>query len=422
MKRPVMSRIVMFLGIGFTLCAAAPVDKDIYILDFENKTDDASLDWLEKGLSEMIFQEKFRLPGLILHPEYTMSEAITFREQDPQFPSNRYILMGSIYHSSAEGDILIHLSSIHIKSWQTAGESSFTAYLSDKRALKSALIHHLAKLYQTESLDLDFTVNNESPTDEGYIDTETLEAARRELLNITTELGKGKERESKSHGLTTLRPPAGTTVLRFNQTEAKLRLDMERENLNTTSQAIYELLQNPYLVQINEPNISTLPYRPHRGTIRIEVSYQLHPDLLEELTDILPFQQVDTENDYYYSYLTFQADYSDIPFQLQRDIQLGHYRTIPVIELTDGQGRIIHTFIDGQYLDLREINRYDGLSILDNFKPLLIMTSSRSNIQLYVKQAPYVGVYELELPVSLLESLAEVRVQFYPILELYDRY
>jgi len=115
MKRPVMSRIVMFLGIGFTLCAAAPVDKDIYILDFENKTGDASLDWLEKGLSEMIFQEKFRLPGLILHPEYTMSEAITFREQDPQFPSNRYILMGSIYHSSAEGDILIHLSSIHIK-------------------------------------------------------------------------------------------------------------------------------------------------------------------------------------------------------------------------------------------------------------------------------------------------------------------
>ncbi|HAE86654.1 TPA: hypothetical protein DCG86_01375, partial [Candidatus Marinimicrobia bacterium] len=114
--------------------------------------------------------------------------------------------------------------------------------------------------------------------------------------------------------------------------------------------------------------------------------------------------------------------YSDIPFQLQRDIQLGHYRTIPVVELTDEQGRIIHTFIDGQYLDLREINQHDGLSLLDHFKPLLIMTSSRSDIQLYIKQAPYVGVYELELPVSILESLAEVRVRFYPILDLYERY
>lgn len=420
MKKRIMSRIVMCLAMGLTLCAAAPVDKEIYILDFENKTGDVSLEWLEKGLTEMIFQEKFRLPGLILHPEYTMSEAITFRDQDPQFPANRYILMGSIYHSSADGDVLIHLSSIHIKTWQTVGESSFTAYLSDKRALKSTLIHHLAKLYQTESLDLDFTVSD-TPADEGYIDTETLEAARRELLDITAELGKDKETETKSHTSLSLQPPAGTTILRFNQTEAKLRLDMEREHLNTTQQAMYELLLNPYLIQINEPNISTLPYRPHRGTIRIEVSYQLHPDLLEELTDILPFQRVDSYNNNY-SYLTFQADYSDIPFQLQRDIQLGHYRTIPVIELTDGQGCIIHTFIDGQYLDLREINRYDGLSILDHFKPLLIMTSSRSDIQLYVKQEPYVGVYELELPVSILESLAEVRVRFYPILDLYERY
>ncbi|KUK93483.1 MAG: hypothetical protein XE04_0214 [Marinimicrobia bacterium 46_43] len=92
-----MSRILMCLTMGWVLCTAAPIDKEIYILDFENKTGDVSLDWLEKGLTEMIFQEKFRLPGLILHPEYTVSEAITFRDQDPQYPANRYILMGSIY-------------------------------------------------------------------------------------------------------------------------------------------------------------------------------------------------------------------------------------------------------------------------------------------------------------------------------------
>ncbi len=426
MKRSILIRTCILLCIGVSLCKTAPVDKDVYVLDFENKTGDAALDWLEKDLTKMIFQEKLRLPGLVLHPGYTMSEAITFMEQDQRVQKhNQYILMGSIYSSSAAGDILVHMSSVQIGTWQPRGETSFTAILSDKHALKNALIHHLGNLYRIEPLSLDFTVGD-SPTDEGQIDTETLKAARRELLNLAEGFGK-REEQLPQTGLTHSKTPgyesptSGATVLRFNQTEANLRLEMERSHLDRTRQAMYDLLQNPYLVQINEPNISTLPYRPYRGIIRIEVSYQIHPDLLEELTEILPFRQVDTHYDDY-SFLTFQADYSDIPFQLQRDIQLGHYRTIPVIELTDRQGRTVHTFIDGQYIDHDEIMDRENLTIHNDFKQLLIMTSSRSDIQLYIKQTPYVGVYELELPVSILENLSEVRVEFYPIMDLYTLY
>jgi hypothetical protein len=363
-----------------------------------------------------------RLPGLKLNPEYTMAEVIAFNEQDQRKQrKNQYVLLGSIYPSSAGGDILIHMNAIHINTWQNHGERSFTARLSDQRELKNRLIRFLGDLFDIDPLTLDFTVRDPH-SDEGCIDTDALTSARRELEALTMTLGREPEKETSTrYESETGHHSPGVTVLKFDRTEASVRLDMDRSHIARTQQAFYDLLLNPYLVQINEPSISTLPYRPHRGRIRVEVSYQIHPELFTELTEILPFQHVVSRYKEY-AYLTYRADFSDIPFQLQRDIQLGHYRTIPVIQLTDRQGRIVHTFIDGQYLDPREIAPSDNVTLMDDFKQLLVMTSSRTDIQLFLKEIPYMGVYELELPISILENLSEIRVHFLPITDLYKQY
>lgn len=415
----ILTGILIVLSTG--ILSAIPQTKEVYILDFENKTGNPALDWLENELSGMIFQDQLRLPGLTLHPEYSLAEVLAFNEQDARIQNkNQYVLLGSVYPSSAGGDVLIHMSSIHLNTWQNRGEKSFTAHLSDRRALKDQLIIHLGKLFNIEPLSLDFTVRVPQ-SDEGRVDTRALTEARRELEALTKSLGRTQDQEPSSlQKADKIRTP-GMTVLHFDHTESSARLEMDRSHIARTRKAFYELLLNPYLVQINEPTLSTLPYRPNRGRIRIEVSYEILPELLDELTDVLPFRQVSTGYNNYTTFI-YQADFSDIPFQLQRDIQLGNYRTIPVIQLADRQGQIIHTFIDGQYLDTREIEPSDNVTIQNNFQQLLVMTSSRTDIQLYLKKFPAIGIYELELPVSTLENLSEIRVQLMPITELYDRF
>jgi hypothetical protein len=425
MKTRRLTGISLFILFLVSFALAAPLQKEVYVLDFENKTADPKLDWLEKSLIDMIFQDKLRLPDLLLHPGYTVSEVIAFNQQDMRnLKKNQFVLLGSVYPSSGTGDVLIHMSAVSINTWKNVSESSFTAVLSDTREIKNQLIEHMGKLFNVQTLSLDFYVS-ETASDKGRIDTETLNAARKELADLIKDFGVPAEKEASTpqykpdneNRYVTRR----ITTRKMDHTEAMARLELDRSQLERTQLAVYELLQNPYLIEINEPTISTLPYRPRLGRIRFEISFQILPALFQEITEVLPFKPVYSISDSY-EFMTFNAMYNDIPFQLRRDIQLGNYRTIPVIQITDRQGRPVHTFIDGQYLNVNEIRETDTITLKSDFKQLLIMTASNVDIQLYLKQVPYVGVYEIELPVSVLENLYEIRVELVPVNELYERY
>lgn len=425
MKTRRLTGISLFILFLVSFALAAPLQKEVYVLDFENKTADPKLDWLEKSLIDMIFQDKLRLPDLLLHPGYTVSEVIAFNQQDMRnLKKNQFVLLGSVYPSSGTGDVLIHMSAVSINTWKNVSESSFTAVLSDTREIKNQLIEHMGKLFNVQTLSLDFYVS-ETASDKGRIDTETLNAARKELADLIKDFGVPAEKEASTPQY---KPDnenryvtRGITTRKMDHTEAMARLELDRSQLERTQLAVYELLQNPYLIEINEPTISTLPYRPRLGRIRFEISFQILPALFQEITEVLPFKPVYSISDSY-EFMTFNAMYNDIPFQLRRDIQLGNYRTIPVIQITDRQGRPVHTFIDGQYLNVNEIRETDTITLKSDFKQLLIMTASNVDIQLYLKQVPYVGVYEIELPVSVLENLYEIRVELVPVNELYERY
>ncbi|HDT12705.1 MAG TPA: hypothetical protein ENO01_03500, partial [Candidatus Marinimicrobia bacterium] len=152
-----ISIIILFL-VSFAL--ASPFQKEVYVLDFENKTADPKLNWLEKSLIDMIFQDKLRLPDLLLHPGYTVSEVIAFNQQDMRTQKkNQFVLLGSIYPSSASGDVLIHMSAVNINSWKNVSETSFTAVLSDTRKIKNQLIDHIGRLFNVQTLSLDFYVS-----------------------------------------------------------------------------------------------------------------------------------------------------------------------------------------------------------------------------------------------------------------------
>jgi hypothetical protein len=425
MKTRRLTGISLFILFLVSFALAAPLQKEVYVLDFENKTADPKLDWLEKSLIDMIFQDKLRLPDLLLHPGYTVSEVIAFNQQDMRnLKKNQFVLLGSVYPSSGTGDVLIHMSAVSINTWKNVSESSFTAVLSDTREIKNQLIEHMGKLFNVQTLSLDFYVS-ETASDKGRIDTETLNAARKELADLIKDFGVPAEKEASTpqykpdneNRYVTRR----ITTRKMDHTEAMARLELDRSQLERTQLAVYELLQNPYLIEINEPTISTLPYRPRLGRIRFEISFQILPALFQEITEVLPFKPVYSISDSY-EFMTFNAMYNDIPFQLRRDIQLGNYRTIPVIQITDRQGRPVHTFIDGQYLNVNEIRETDTITLKSDFKQLLIMTASNVDIQLYLKQVPYVGVYEIELPISVLENLYEIRVELVPVNELYERY
>ncbi|HDR05352.1 MAG TPA: hypothetical protein ENN84_08940 [Candidatus Marinimicrobia bacterium] len=251
------------------------------------------------------------------------------------------------------------------------------------------------------------------------IDETTMQAVRDEIEQLSGHIGKAQfeidslRRMSKDQGQF-----QNVYYRKLHNTEASTDLELALDNRAIIKNALFNVLSNPYIAEIAEPQIKSYPYNPGLLSVRFEIEYRLKKELIEDIIELVPFRSVRNREESY-DFHAYTAKFSDIPFQLRRDIQRGDYRIIAVVKLINRHSQSRHIFIDEKYFaDTLPKIRSIPISKTNQFRQLMVLTASNIDIQMYLNNVPHVSSYELEMSVADFNNLDHIAVEFVRLADL----
>ncbi|MCK5519893.1 MAG: hypothetical protein KAI81_02170, partial [Candidatus Marinimicrobia bacterium] len=324
-------------------------------------------------------------------------------------------LMGS-YKNNAESQLLdLNLQFVLISPYKLLANVACTVDPRNPDTMADIIIKKIASVLKIEALSAD-VLNEEIP--EINIDKELMGQLDKEMKELQNSMaGLGQRYDSLAIYESGTGKIGSSYYRKLASTDAQIDLEIDNMNRSTLKNAVYEILFNPYVAEIAEPDYIHYPYNPKNMTIILDVAYSLQEELIKDVVELLPFRIYKSRSKNY-DYMSFKAKYNDIPFQLRREIQRGDYRVIPVLRFIDKYNKVQHIIVDEKYGELsRPKNAPAPLSVMNQFSQQLTLTASTSSVQLYLKEGQQVCNYRIDMPVSIVENLDRIVVDFIKINE-----
>ncbi len=394
----------------------------MFILDFENRNSSGDQAELVTELPRLIFSQALRLPEVRFFPGTEYEYFQGHRDDLSRFPGDMNVpenltLMGSFQKNAADGSLIdIQLQFVTISPYSLFATRKISSSALDTDMLGEDVMKAIAEVLKLELLPSDVVAEALPKMD---VDKLTMDELKKEMKELSSSVsGTDRRYDSLSVYESGVGQVNGSFYRKLGSTDAQADLDIAMMNRETAKSAIYDILFNPYTVEIAEPDYIDYPYRPNDITIRLDIAYHLQKTLINDIAELLPFQRIRPQGENY-EYLNFRAKYSDIPFQLQREIQRGDYRVIPVVRFVDKQDHTRYLIYDEKYSEvIPDLDLKFPVKQHKQFSQLLTLAASSTGIQLYLKDANQVCSYTLDLPVAVVRNLDRIAVEFVKIDEL----
>ena len=173
------------------------------------------------------------------------------------------------------------------------------------------------------------------------IDDAILELEKKLDLNI----GARGEEDPKA-----LREENGEWVLDISP---KSYEDSRPENqFNTTMMVdvLGNLMSNPYEVKLERPQFNYDPDNRKEFQISLPIQYQLKGSIIKDMLKSLPYSGLKQDGNLTVFY--FNRDKYNFPKDISEKIQLGTYRSIPVVQLLDQTGKPLVVLVDSPWFQI----------------------------------------------------------------------
>jgi hypothetical protein len=405
----------------FLFCLSLPgetmPEKSISLFDFENRSGDPALNYLETRLPALLMDQRLRLPEY----HFTLDKSLPdSRDQvvSRQIPQINFAILGKFSFEVLENRLLITLEVINTSTYRSLGTGSCAISLGELSSGGESLIHCLANILKLKPLPADILAKTPK-INQIDIDESTMQAVRDEIQELSGQFDKAQSEMDSLRKMSGDRGHFQNVYYRkLHNTEASTDLGLALDNRSVVENALYSVLSNPYVADIGEAQIHSYPYNPGLLTVRFEIEYRLKKEIIEDIIELVPFKSVRNVKQSY-DFHTYTAKFSDIPFQLRRDIQRGDYRIIAIVKLVDRHSRPRYIILDEKYLT-EELPDKRSLSMAqtNQFIQLMVMTASNIDIQIYLNNEPHVSRYELEMNVKDFNDLDHIAVEFIRLADL----
>lgn len=412
------SVVIILLAFSF-LRAISPMNGEriLSVLDFENRSGNNELNYLEQQIPQWIIDQRLRIP------EYRfVREAILPTEADENIAAQTqvmtYSLLGKFNYDGISETIDLTIDLINTSNYRPIGTRQFKIPYENPGRSAGLIIENLADILRLKPLDA--SILEKTPQKTGLeIDESTIAAVKEELSELSHSLNvMGTDVDSSSQMSADEGHFDNIYYRKLHSTDARTDLDLAMTSQKTVQNALLNILRNPYGAEIGEPRITSFPYNPELLHIQFEIEYTLKKNVIHDIVEMVPFQQIQ-KDDGNYEFMTYRAKYSDIPFNLRQDIQHGNYRILPVIKMMDYHNLPRLVIFDEKYLD-QTLPKKSRVTILtsNQFKQLMVLTSSNVDIQMYLKDEPFVGHYEIEMNLNDFNAIDHIAVEFIRIDEI----
>ncbi len=408
-----------------SILVASPPVLNVYVIPFDNIKDDAAISWLSDAFAEMVNKELSQHDRIYLKDKAGLEEVMTNRslllQQRPG--SKNLLMLGKFERSLAK--ISISLQLIDIASWDELDRRKMRGDYNDVTGMNRLL---------TESVNMMLTPYLPKPIKSPYptltegkrmrtpptyaekaidvsssIDDAILELEKKLDLNI----GARGEEDPKA-----LREENGEWVLDISP---KSYEDSRPENqFNTTMMVdvLGNLMSNPYEVKLERPQFNYDPDNRKEFQISLPVQYQLKGSIIKDMLKSLPYSGLKQDGNLTVFY--FNRDKYNFPKDISEKIQLGTYRSIPVVQLLDQTGKPLVVLVDSPDQGIHGLQSDRVLfKPFRFFSPLIDFAVGGWSMQVSLETVDIPVEYTFKMDVNSANKISRVSLKFIPENELH---
>tara|TARA_Y100000817_G_scaffold175409_1_gene137012 strand:- start:501 stop:1793 length:1293 start_codon:yes stop_codon:yes gene_type:complete len=402
----------------------APPVLNVYVIPFDNIKNDVAIGWLSDALSEMINSELSNHDRIYLKDQSGLEEVMTNRSLLlQQRPGTKNLLFLGKYERTLD-KISISLQLIDIKTWDELDRRKVRGGYNDvsginrslKESINSMMTPYLPK--PTKSPYPTLTDGKRMRTPPSYAEkaldmSSAIDLAIDDLeKKLDINIGARGEVSDKD-----LKEDNGEWVLDISK--ENYENNRPENDLNTAMMVdvLNNLMDSPYQVSFDRPTFNYDSKNKKEFEVVLNVNYKLKGDLIKDMLKSLPYSGLKQDGSLTIFY--FNKDKYNFPANISKKIQIGEYRTIPVIQLQDSNKKPLVLIVDTADKNLHRLTSNKIIyKPFHYFSPLINFSVGGWSMQVALETVDIPVEYIFNMDVSTANSISRISLKFIPENEL----
>ena len=403
---------------------SAPVAVNVYVIPFDNIKNDVAIGWLSDALSDIILSELEKNDRIYIKDKSGLEEVMSNRSLLlQQRPGTKNLLVLGKFERALD-KISITMQLIDITTWDEVDQRKTRGSYNDmtninqllKESINSMMVPYLPEPIKSKYPTLTEGKRMRSPPTyaEKAIDmSSAIELAIDDLeKKMDISIGASGELDLKDS-----REDDGEWVLDISKDNYE---DSRPENqLNTSMmvEVLANLMDSPYQVKLERPQFNYDTKNKKEFQVVLPVNYKLKGNVIKDMLKSLPYSGLKQDGSLTVFY--FNKDKYNFPADITKKIQLGQYRTIPVIQLQDSNQKPLVILVDTSDKQLHELNSNKIIyKPFHFFSPLIDFSVGGWSMQVSLETVDIPVEYIFNMDVGTANNINRISLKFVPEFEL----
>ena len=405
---------------------AAPPALHVYVIPFDNSKNDVAIGWLSDVFAEMVNSELSQHERIYLKNKDGLEEIMTNRSLLlQQRPGTKNLLVLGKFERSLN-IITISIQLIDIATWdelsngKVRGDYNNITDINRKlsESVNTMLLPYLPKVEKGPYPTLTEGKRMRIPPSYGEkaIDMSTAIDVAIIDLEKKLDLNIGARGEIDPKGL---REENGEWVLDISKDSYKDDRPENKVNTHMMVDVLSNLMGNPYEVKLESPQFNYDPKNRKEFQIVMSVNYALKGNIIKDMLTSLPYSGLKQDGNLTVFY--FNRDKYNFPEEITEKIQLGIYRTTPVIQLQDANGNPLVILVDSPDQSIHALNSNRVIyKPFHYFSNLIDFTVGGWSMQVALETVDIPASYRFNMDVNRANDISRVSLKFIPENELHS--
>ena len=421
-----LSKYLLVPLMGITLIFAVPPALNVYVIPFDNSKSEPALGWLSDAFSDMVTANLSNQNRVYVKNQSNLEEVMSNRsllmQQKPG--TKNFLVLGKF--ERALDKIVISVQLIDISSWDEIDSRKVTGYYNKIDDLNSSLTETVKTMLSpflprpskskypalTEGKGMQeppsyaqSAINASSAIDKAILDLEK---------KLDVSIGaRGQTDPDASQEI------EGEWVLDISSDNYEKAKPENQMNTSMMVEVLGNLMNNPYMVSLEKPKFNYDPQNKKEFQVSLPVNYKLKGSIIKDMLRSLPYSGLKQDGNLTIFY--FNKDKYNFPPDISEKIQLGKYRSIPVIQLQNSSGVPLAILVDSHDKIVHGLNS-DRVVFkpFRFFSPLIDFTIGGWSMQVSLETVDIPVKYEFKIDVNTANSISRVKLKFIPENELHS--
>jgi len=409
----------------FTVLQAGP-SVYLYIIKFDNVTQESSIDWLGQGFVDMLNAKLTDVSKLRLQDQHDLEAIMNNRSLLLHQPrgSRNFLLLGKFERKL--DDIKINLQLVDIATWEEADRRRLSGNYNKVSELNLKLTTTVETMLspfipvdkKKKSIYPEFSIDKSPPKKSSIFS---------DSKNVSRDIDMAIDELEKSMDLVIGARSLHSKDESFKEGEewvldlgssAQPSYNPENDaNTLMLTNVLDDLMSSPYNVNIKKPTFEYDEENTKKMNVNLQIEYSLKEHVISDMLKSLPYTGLKQTGSL--MIFDFNKEKFNLSDALHEKIRYGQYRAIPVISFLNEFKKPVVLIVDTPEAAIHQLESANvHYFTVHKFSPLIDFTIGGWSLQVAMESVKIPVTYTFSLPIPTADSIRRVSLKFVPETEL----